>query len=539
MPRLRPDRSRAALGLGAFVAAIALVATALAQTAPATVPENGAFDPQGGQGVLDPEGNNDPPSLIRKNVPAFGNLPASGAGKTGFDSTNARRKIQTAIQNKKERRPLPRVVTTQAMPVQPLPPAPVLPPALSADPVTTGSIAPPYVTSPSRARPKPKPKLDDTDPYEPLGIRVGSFVLRPAIEFTGGYDSNPPRSSVPEGSAFYVVAPELQAKSDWERHEFRANLRGNYTGYNALPSLSRPFFESVLDGRIDWTSQTRVELQNRFRVSTDTPGSPTFQADVAKPTIFTNLGGSAGLFHRFNRLEVGGKVSVDSTRYQDSELADGSTGSNADRDFSVYGLELRGSYEMTPGIKPFVALETDRRVYDLSTDSSGIQRDSKGFTPRIGTSFELSRLLTGNISIGYLTRTYEDPQLRELHGPIADAALTWSATALTKATLTARSSAYESTDPQVSGVLARDLGIQVDHSFRDWLIGSLKLGYGLDDYVGSSRVDNRLSGSAALTYKMNREMWLKGELRREQRSSNVPDQDYAANIFMLGLRLQR
>jgi hypothetical protein len=537
VPRLRPDRPPAAFGLGAFVAILALAAGYLAASAQTSVPEHGALDPQSDHGVLDPDGENEPPALIRKNVPAFANPPASGAGKTGFDSTNARRKIQTAIQNKKERRPLPRVVTTQTMPVRPLPPAPVLPPALPADPVTTGSIAPPYAPPPARA--KPKPKAGEIDPYEPLGIRAGSFILRPAIEMKAGYDSNPPRSPTPAGSAFYIVAPELLAKSDWDRHEFSANLRGNYTGYNALPSFNRPYFESVLDGRIDWTSQTRVELQNRFQLSADTPGTPTFQTDVAKPTLFTTIGGSAGLVHRFNRLEVGGKVRVDTTRYQDSELADGTTASNADRDLSAYGLELRGSYEMTPGVKPFVALETDKRVYDVSTGNSGIQRDSKGFTPRIGTSFELNRLLVGNVSIGYLTRSYEDPQLRELHGLIADASLTWSATALTKATFTARSSAYESTDAEVSGVLARDFGIQVDHSFRDWLIGSLKLGYGLDDYVGTSRVDNRFSGAALLTYKVNREVQVKGEIRREQRSSNVADQDYTANIFLLGLRLQR
>jgi hypothetical protein len=34
-------------------------------------------------------------------------------------------------------------------------------------------------------------------------------------------------------------------------------------------------------------------------------------------------------------------------------------------------------------------------------------------------------------------------------------------------------------------------------------------------------------------------MQLKGEIRREQRFSDVIDQDYAANIFLLGLRLQQ
>jgi hypothetical protein len=534
--RLRPDRPSSAFGLGAF-AAIALASVAVAQPAPGTLPENGIFDPPNGQGVLNPEGGgSDPPPLIAKNATTFGNPSGYGAGKTGFDSTNARRKIQAAMDRRKEPQRLPPVVTTHVTPVPPLPRAPALPPAQPADPVTTGSVGPPYAppyTQPPR--PKPQPVID---PYEPLGIRAGSFILRPAIDVSGGYDSNPERAPSGKSSSFYVVAPELKAVSDWERHQFRASLRGSYDGYTELTSLNRPFFESILDGRIDVTSQTRVELQNRFQYSVDLPGSPNFETDVAHPTPYTNLGGTAGLFHRFNRLEIGGKASIDRTQYDDSELTDGTIVSNEDRNFSTYGLELRGSYEWSPGIRPFVAVAIDKRVYDLSSDAGGVQRDSRGLTPRIGSTFELSRQLTGEVSVGYLTRTYEDPQLQDINGIIADASLIWTATALTKFTFTAQSSVYESIDPEVSGVLARDVGVQVDHAFRDWLIGTLKFGYGLDDYVGTTQVDNRFSAAAGLTYKMNRNAQWKGEIRREQRTSNVVGDDYTANIFLLGLRLQ-
>jgi hypothetical protein len=363
--------------------------------------------------------------------------------------------------------------------------------------------------------------------------------LRPAIDLSIGHDSNPGRDSTPKGSPLYIVAPELQVTSDWQRHEFRAKIRGSYDGFTEQPSLNRPYFESILDGRIDVTSQTRVELQNRIKVATDTPGSPDFVADVAEPTLYTNIGGTAGLFHRFNRLEVGGKVSVDRTRYEDSQLTDGTILNNEDRSFLSSGLELRGSYEMTPGVKPFVAVAVDKRVHDVSIDSFGVARDSEGLTPRIGTTFEFSRQLTGDVSIGYMTRRYEDPQLQDLSGLITDASLIWSATALTKATFTARTQVYESTDPDVSGVLSRDFGVQVDHAFRYWLIGTLKFGYGLDDFVGSSRLDHRLSAAAGLTYKMNRNVQIKGEVRREQRDSNEAGEDYSANIFMMGLRLQQ
>ncbi len=537
MARLRPDRAPATFGLGIFAVVVSLATGALAQTAPGDLPEIGIFDPPSIPGLLSPPTSDEPPLSIRKSTPSFGNPPGSGASKTGFDSTNARRKIQAAVDKKKRQQPLPPVVQTQVVRVPPLPPTPVVQPAQAVAPVTTGSVGPPY--APPYAPPaKPHPRPKELDPYAPLGIRAGSFLLRPAIDVTTGYDSNPQRGTKPQGSMFYTVAPELQAKSDWDRHEFRANLRGSYDGYTDLPSLNRTYFQSILDGRIDVTSQTRVELQNRFQYATELPGSPNFQSNVEKPTPFTTLGGTAGLFHRFNRLEIGGKLSIDRTTYDDSQLSDGTVVNNEDRNFAAYGLELRGSYEWTPGVKPFVSVTTDKRVYDEKTDSSGITKNSTGLTPRVGTTFELSRQLTGEVSVGYTKRDYEDPQLRGIDGVIADASLIWSASASTKLTFTAKTSVYESTDPQVSGVFARDFGVQVDHSFRDWLIGTLKFGYGLDDYVGTSQIDNRFSAGAGLTYKMNRNVQWKGEVRREQRTSNVAGNDYTANIFLLGLRLQ-
>jgi len=109
----------------------------------------------------------------------------------------------------------------------------------------------------------------------------------------------------------------------------------------------------------------------------------------------------------------------------------------------------------------------------------------------------------------------------------------------------------------VSGVLYRDVGLQVDHSFRRWLIGSVKLGFGMDDYVGANvitgidpicgcvittdggaREDKRYSAGLGLTYKFNRYAQIKGEFRQEWLRSNVTGNDYSASIFMLGLRLQ-
>ena len=129
-----------------------------------------------------------------------------------------------------------------------------------------------------------------------------------------------------------------------------------------------------------------------------------------------------------------------------------------------------------------------------------------------GTTFEFTRILTGELAVGWLTRKYEDPTLLKVAGLTLDGSLTWVASALTTAKLTAVTRADESRVVGVSGVFTREVALQVDHAFRRWLIATAKVLYGNDDYVGSPRDDNRYSASAAITYKLTRELWLKSEV---------------------------
>ena len=53
------------------------------------------------------------------------------------------------------------------------------------------------------------------------------------------------------------------------------------------------------------------------------------------------------------------------------------------------------------------------------------------------------------------------------------------------------------------------------------------------------RQDLRYLVGFGLTYKLSREVQIKGEARREWLHSNVPGNDYTADVFLLGLRFQR
>lgn len=483
-------------------------------------------------------------------IPTYGNPPGSGAGATGFNSSNV---PQPAPPN-----PAAGEVPAPAEPLggnsSNLPPtvplgAQTTPPANGPSiPSTAAETTPSEATATDEFAPPAKPTLrkrkpkDTTDPFDPVGIRVGSFILKPAIELSGGYNSNPGELAKPLGSSEWIVAPELKLQSDWSQHALQAELRGSYTdypGFKSTPSLNQPLVDSKVAARIDVSRQTKIELEGRFRLTTVNPSSPDLPAGLKTLPITTQSGATLGVTHTFNRLELGVAGTFDRITYANSQLTDGETFSNADRNYNQYGAKLRAGYELLPGMTPFVEFGGDQRIHDLSVDFSGVHRDSVGEATSVGSTFDLAHELTGSLSVGYAARSYNDPTLKNFGGVIADGKLAWAATPLTTLTFTARSTIDESTLAGVSGELDRDFGVQLDHSFRRWLIGTLKFGYGWTDYIGSTRLDQRYAAAAQITYKMSRDLWLKGEYRHEWQTSNFFGESYAADIFLAGIRLQR
>ncbi len=532
-------------------------------------------------------------------TPTYGSPPAFGAGNTGYDSTNTGQRTRRAppapsspgsaqpettfapIPNFGSATPTKKKVPPPATPpnIQPRRaasrPGAVLPPPAETAPVSNpppvvyprpaserpGAVLPiPAAVDfqPSAEPPAPGTPLPNTlplgtaphrplplavgDPYEALGLRAGSFLLYPAVELSTGYDTNPQHVPGGASSPYWVFAPELQVKSDWSRHSLTANITGTYTDYtnnSFTPSLSRPYFNATVDGRIDVRHDTQILLENRYIISTDNPGSPNIQAGLAKLPIYMTVGGTLGLAQEFNRLQVTVKGTFDRTTYGNSLLTDGESVSNADRVYDQYGGILRVGYELNPGFKPFVEIDADERIYDLAFDSAGLQRNSRGTSFKAGSDINLFGSLTGEFAFGYLQRLYQDPTLPSIGGLIADGSLIWQATALTTAKLTATSTVSESILPGTSGEFSRDFTLQVDHAFMLWLIGSLQAGYGHDNYVGFGRQDNRFFTSGGLTYKLNRDLQLKGTIREDWLTSNVAGVDYHATSFLLGVRLQR
>lgn len=402
---------------------------------------------------------------------------------------------------------------------------------------------PPMVSNlPPALPPAPEPrkrKRPEEDPYAPLGLRLGNLILRPAITGSVGYDSNPERISGPsKGSLFTRTEGELGIQSDWNVHELTGMLRGGYSRYYRNDNASRPDAEGNMSLRLDATRDTRILLESRLRLDTQRPGSPDLTSAVQGRPITWNYGGAAGVTHDFNRLQLTLRGSVDRQDYEDASLGNGRTLSQADRNQTQYGLRLRAAYEVTLGFKPFIQAEIDTRQFDQKVDSSGYMRSSDGYTVRLGSTFEISRMLTGEVSGGYQDRKYEDGRLRNLRGFVGDAAILWTPTPLTTVTLRGSAELGDTTIPGSSGTTARRVGLEVAHALRRNLTVTGFTTFARTEYDGQDLRENLSTIGARIEYKLTRTFAIRASFTHERLNSTNQGSDYTANVALVGLRVQ-
>ncbi|WP_315795866.1 MULTISPECIES: outer membrane beta-barrel protein [unclassified Bradyrhizobium] len=412
---------------------------------------------------------------------------------------------------------------------QPIPPVLADKPKMRLPPVNKGQ---------KPQEPPAQPPMMEEDPYEPKGITVGNFILKPAFEMSSGFDSNPGRVPQGKGSAFVSVAPVLLVRSQFERHLLNADVRVGYIDYAKLRQLSRPTVDAKVNGRYDITDTFALNGEGHVAVDADDPGTPRFAGRFAKIPLASTVGGSAGVTKRFEEVEISTKAAIDRVAFQNAPLMDGQIVSNADRNFVQYGSQSRVTYNLTPEIRPFVDVAVDRRVHDIAVDAEGFRRDSTGTAVEAGVTFNYADKLTGDVAVGYLTRRYQDPMLKPVNGFIADANLTWQYAKETAVMFGAKSQVVEITEPGISGVLKRDVTVGVEHQFEPWLIGTFLAGFGQDAFTGTTRVDDRYLVELGMLYKFSRLLQLRASVRREETRSNFRENNLSATVVQVGARVQ-
>ena len=208
----------------------------------------------------------------------------------------------------------------------------------------------------------PRAKPLAADPYAPIGIRSGGFILYPSLTVTFGDSSNAANAAGGGASAYAILAPELSAQSDWARNAATFDLRGSFRRAFDGTIADQPEVDADATARLDVNQDWTIPLTASYSFKTQSISDPDFPAGVDKPPGVHDLKGTLA-FDRSGPLIVQAATSVDHTIYENG-TSGGSVVDQSDRTNTLFGGRFRLGYELTPTLAPFVEAEADRRQFD-------------------------------------------------------------------------------------------------------------------------------------------------------------------------------
>lgn len=376
-------------------------------------------------------------------------------------------------------------------------------------------------------------RLARFEPYDPIGVRVGSFVFFPEAEIAGLWTDNVLSSPDARSDIAAEIRTTSRLVSNWSMHALELRGTSLNTFYDDYPSEDDRAWGIEARGRLDFTRRTNLQAivghdksqEDRSAIDANQVG------DRANVTVDR---AEVALNHRFNRLSVQLRGAVSDATYSETNGM-----SNRDRDTLETTQAVRATWEFKPTLSVFAEEELNQRE-KRALPADGISRDSKGSRTRVGLDFGATgAVLRGTISVGFGEQTPDDSRLSSVDAFLFDANLAWRPTEITSFLLTARSDIYETVTFDSGGVIAHTMGLEARHAFRRFLIGSAGVVYTRYDYDATPYKEDQLVTFAGLEYYASPELVLFTRYQHLDFASNDGDGDYQSNEIRAGVRIRK
>ncbi|MEE4217330.1 MAG: outer membrane beta-barrel protein [Xanthomonadales bacterium] len=391
-----------------------------------------------------------------------------------------------------------------------------------------------------------KPVAAHPQDFKPLGVRAGSFMLHPGVELAAQYLDNILYTNTDTISdLIWHVRPYITAQSTWSKHSFTARVAADIARYSDYGFRDYEDYFLQLGGHIDVMSRSSFSYGFDYMKLHEERNIRSAEQGIT-PTTYDLVGGNLGYDHLFNRFSIGVLYDLRSLNYDNSVNLEGEVIDNKDRDRTQQNFSARFGYQFKTDKQAFLMLGYQETDFDLDVDRNGYSRDSSGFFATAGVDFAITGVLSGDLSVNYHDRDFDDPSLVGISGWGLGAGLSWAPTMLTTVRGNITTGIEDTTQASSSGYFRTMYAVRVDHELlRDLQIMG-QLSYYMNDYqllptapVGSRKEDTMLTVDLGATYFINRSVWLSASYKYGNFDTNVPNDDFRANTAWLVLGLER
>jgi hypothetical protein len=380
-----------------------------------------------------------------------------------------------------------------------------------------------------------------TPEYDPLGIRLGDFILSPNLSTGVSYTDNVYATDLNRVHDFvFTTTPTVRLQSDFVRHSLNAGLFLERGLYQDVSAENYTDYGADIGGRFDISGQTTLPLGLSYKRDHIRRGSPD-DTNTTKPTFFQLWDATTGLYHEGRQVAARITGRLQRLIY---DSIDGPSGKidNSDRDHNEYTLYSSVGMNSDAMVAPFVYGSVLKIDYDRERDDNNQKRNAMQYEAGIGTIVNLSDITTASFTLGRLHRTTDDPNLNGISDFTYGVNLKWEPSTLASFLLSGDRTVKETTLAGVTGSVESALKLSMQYELFRNLILNPSIGFVDHDYrgpAGGRTLDN--NAGLQLTYKMNRNFWLTASYQYTNRDVKEPAPDlrgYDSNSYGVSLKLQ-
>ncbi|WP_157696589.1 outer membrane beta-barrel protein [Porphyrobacter sp. CACIAM 03H1] len=393
----------------------------------------------------------------------------------------------------------------------------------------------------AQVAPPPRPAERQSDEFEPVGGRIGSFFLFPSLETRIEYDDNIlALPSEGEGDVELTVRGGVAIESRWQRHSLEAdayvqqNFHGRFTTEDVMEGGAR------LRGRLDISRDTSARLIASLDSLAEDRANITSAGQARRPTRFRRADALFALAQDFGRVQVVGDAQMVVLDFDDATRADGTVLNQDFRDSTYLRASLTTLVEVSPRVSGLLRGQVDRLTYSGNPDTPDpFDRDTTGYAIEAGMKLELSNLLFGEVRAGVLHRQVDDPSADGLTGASFGANLTWAATPLTTLRLFADRQVEEGGSQLVSGNVRSQARVEVEHELLRNLVLEGRAGFARIETIGQVETSaDEYNLMVGATWKLDRNFRVFARADRFQRfADDAFFREFTRNRVTAGVRL--
>jgi hypothetical protein len=386
------------------------------------------------------------------------------------------------------------------------------------------------------------PEPHDLDPYLPIGIRLGSFLLFPELEAGADITNNVLDTKFDaQPDAGPELKPRIRLDSDWGRHFLSFEANADRIWYSDFPIADTKNYQLLGRGRLDILSNTHLSGEIEKSQVQENPSSISI-TDISNANTAVLEQHATGAFdHTFNRLTVKLTGTVADYDYADDSdpTLSGPVPIVDIRDYRETLGILRSTYEFQSSWAGFIETSLNDRVYREPITSAGLRRGGSGFRALAGVNLRLGGTLFGEIAGGYGQQQPIDNGFETIEGPLVNGDLIWMPTPMTKLEFLAHTEIDETTLEDSAGAIDHFFELSLQHAFWRYLVLGVYGSYEVADFAGDPRVDRRTKLGATSEYYFNPVLSAYARYEHTDFTSTDAQPDFVEDEIKVGLKFRR